>query len=113
MRDYTILHLLFDSGARASEIATLNLDYFDHQNKILAIPGKGNRYRLINLWPKTASLIKEYIFNYRIDPKPIYFTAICQSAKNGTHQARYQPALQKIFIKSVTIKTSQRIESCS
>ena len=72
MRDYTILHLLFDSGARASEIATLNLDYFDYQNKTLAILGKGNRYRLINLWPKTTSLIKEYILNYRIDPKPIY-----------------------------------------
>ncbi len=76
MRDYTILHLLFDSGARASEIATLNLDYFDHQNKTLAILGKGNRYRLINLWPKTASLIKEYILNYRIDPKPIYFNRL-------------------------------------
>jgi len=76
MRDYTILHLLFDSGARASEIATLNLDYFDHQNKTLAILGKGNRYRLINLWPKTASLIKEYILNYRPDPKPIYFNRL-------------------------------------
>lgn len=76
MRDYTILHLLFDSGARASEIATLNLDYFDYQNKTLAILGKGNRYRLINLWPKTASLIKEYILNYRIDPKPIYFNRL-------------------------------------
>ncbi len=54
MRDYTILHLLFDSGARASEITTLELDYFDHRNKTLAILGKGNRYRLINLWPKTT-----------------------------------------------------------
>lgn len=76
MRDYTILHLLFDSGARASEIATLNLDYFDYQNQTLAILGKGNRYRLINLWAKTASLIKKYILNYRIDPKPIYFNRL-------------------------------------
>ncbi len=72
MRDYTILHLLFDSGARASEIATLNLDYFDSQNETLSILGKGNRYRLINLWPKTVSLIEEYILNYRPDPKPTY-----------------------------------------
>ena len=76
MRDYTILHLLFDSGARASEIATLELDYFDHKNKTLAILGKGNRYRLINLWTKTTSLIKEYIINYRIDPKLIYFNRL-------------------------------------
>ena len=76
VRDYSILHLLFDSGARASEIATLNLDYFDHQNKTLAILGKGNRYRLINLWPKTASLIKEYILNYRPGPKPMYLNRL-------------------------------------
>ncbi len=72
MRDYAILHLLFDSGARASEIATLELEYFDHRNKTLAILGKGNRYRLINLLPKTTSLIEEYILNYRVDPGPIY-----------------------------------------
>ena len=72
MRDYAILHLLFDSGARASEIATLELDYFDHRNKTLAILGKGNRYRLINLLPKTTSLIEEYMLNYRVDPRPIY-----------------------------------------
>ena len=30
-RDYALLHLLYDSAARASEIATLNLDYFNPQ----------------------------------------------------------------------------------
>jgi integrase/recombinase XerD len=72
LRDYCLLHLLHDSGARASEIATLNLDYFDYQNKTLAILGKGNRYRLIELWPKTAELIKLYITKYRKNPKPLY-----------------------------------------
>lgn len=59
-RDYTILHLLTDSGARASEVATLNLDYFDFQRKTLGILGKGNRFRLIELWPKTAHLVNCY-----------------------------------------------------
>lgn len=71
-RDYTILHLLYDSGARASEIATLNLDHFDSQNKMLAICGKGNRYRLIELWPRTTQLIDCYITQYRITPQPLY-----------------------------------------
>ena len=57
MRDYTILHLLYDSGARATEIATLNFDYFDPRNETIAVLGKGNRYRLINLWPKTAYIV--------------------------------------------------------
>jgi len=71
-RNYTILHLLYDSGARASEIATLNLEYFDPENKTLAILGKGNRYRQMELWPRTTELIKRYITKYRITPKPLY-----------------------------------------
>lgn len=72
VRDYTLLHLLYDSGARASEIATLNLDYFNAEQKTLAILGKGNRYRLIELQPKTVELIQLYIAKYRITPKPRY-----------------------------------------
>ena len=72
MRDYTILHLLDDSGARASEIATLNLDYFHPQNQTLAILGKGNRYRQIKLNPKTVQLVSLYIAKYRTVPKPLY-----------------------------------------
>lgn len=71
-RDYTLLHLLYDSGARASEIARLNLDYFTPQEKTLAILGKGGHYRLIELWPKTARLVKLYITRYRAIPRPMY-----------------------------------------
>ncbi len=71
-RDYTLLHLLFDSGARASEITTLNLDYFNPRENTLAILGKGNRYRLIELEHKTAQLLNLYISKYRITPKPMY-----------------------------------------
>jgi site-specific recombinase XerD len=71
-RDYCLLHLLFDSGARATEIATLNLDYFDAHNQTLAILGKGNRFRQIQLWPKTCELITLYIQKYRTNPSPLY-----------------------------------------
>lgn len=71
-RDYALLHLLEDSGARASEIATLNLDYFDPQKKTLIILGKGDRYRQIELQPKTIQLIMLYIAKYRSVPKLLY-----------------------------------------
>jgi len=70
LRDYTLLHLLYDSGARASEVATLNLDYLNTEQKTLAVLGKGNRYRLIELLPKTVQLMELYIKKYRIPPKP-------------------------------------------
>jgi integrase/recombinase XerD len=72
VRDYTILHLLYDSGARASEVAGLNLDYFDYQQKSLALLGKGNRFRLVQLWPLTADLLRLYCAKYRQTPKPLY-----------------------------------------
>lgn len=71
-RDYTMLHLLEDSGARASEIATLKLDYFDSKNRSLIILGKGNRYRQLELKPRTVQLMKRYIAKYRVKPKPLF-----------------------------------------
>jgi integrase/recombinase XerD len=71
-RDYALLHLLYDSGARATEIATLNVDYFNPQQKTLAILGKGNKYRIITLEPKTSQILRRSIKKYRIKPKPRY-----------------------------------------
>jgi integrase/recombinase XerD len=72
LRDYCILQLLYDSGARATEIATLNLDYFNAHDQTLAILGKGNRFRQIELEPKTVRLLSLYIARYRLNPKPAY-----------------------------------------
>lgn len=72
VRDYTILHLLFDSGARASEIAHLELRFFDPDKGTLIIKGKGGHYRLIELQIKTKELVDRYIKKYRPAPKPIY-----------------------------------------
>ena len=71
-RDYTLLHLLFDSGARATEITTLNLDYFNPRQKSMAILGKGDRFRLIELENKTVQLLELYINRYRNNPKLLY-----------------------------------------
>lgn len=83
-RDYTILHLLYDSGARADEIATLRLDYFDYQNRTLAILGKGNRYRQIELLPKTTALIDQYIKKYRRKPNAFSKEYLFVNQRGGT-----------------------------
>ena len=69
-RDYALLHLLYDSGARASEIADLNIDSFNPKQKTMAILGKGNRFRLVGLESRTVQLLQVYINSYRIAPKP-------------------------------------------
>jgi site-specific recombinase XerD len=72
LRDYAILHLLYDSGARATEITSLNLDYFNPQKRTLAILGKGDRFRLIQIEKKTSQLLTFYIKKHRKTPKPLY-----------------------------------------
>lgn len=91
-RDYCILHLLYDSGARASEVATLNLDYFDANAKTLAILGKGNRYRMVELWPKTVDLLVRYINEYRGRAKPFYSQRLFvnQRGEEFTRQGIYR-----------------------
>jgi integrase/recombinase XerD len=82
-RDYALLHLLFDSGARASEVATLNLDYFNSEQKTLAILGKGNRFRLIELEPKTTQLLQLYISRFRPPPKPPFQQRLFVNQRGG------------------------------
>jgi integrase/recombinase XerD len=82
-RDYALLHLLYDSGARASEITNLNLDYLNPQQNTLAILGKGERFRLIELKPKTVQLMNRYINKYRIKPLPLYKDRIFINQRGG------------------------------
>ena len=91
-RDYTILQLLFESGARASEIAKLNLDYFNPQQRTLAILGKGKRFRQIELLPTTIKMIKTYIARYRKTPKAAYRKRlfISQHGKGLTRHGIYR-----------------------
>jgi len=71
-RDYTILHLLYDSGLRASETAGMTIDNFNAQESSLTIVGKGNRLRQIPVSPKISELMNEYIERYRPVPIPAY-----------------------------------------
>ncbi len=105
MRDYTILHLLYDSGARASEIATLDLDYFDPVNETIAVLGKGNRYRLISLWPVTSALITNYILNYRIDSIPVYgHRLFINQRKRGLTRHGINKICRKYLAKALPLK---------
>ena len=88
LRDYTILNLLYDSGARASEMASLTVDFFDPENNTLAILGKGNQYRQIELLPKTVQLIKAYLKRYRKKPNPLYQRYLFVNQR-GTSFTRY------------------------
>jgi site-specific recombinase XerD len=64
-KDYALLLFLYNSGARASEAASLtigNLLYNNrHANPQAIIYGKGNKRRICPLWGKTMDVIKPFI----------------------------------------------------
>jgi len=111
MRNYTILHLLYDSGARASEIASLQLDYFDPENRALSILGKGNRYRIVHLCPKTTSLVTNYILNYRTSPIPLFGNLLfINQRKRGLTRHGINKLCKKYLSKALS---SKRIKDLS
>jgi integrase/recombinase XerD len=109
-RDYALLHLLFDSGARASEITTLNLDYFNLRQKTLAILGKGDRFRLIDLENKTVELLQVYINKYRRTPKPLFQNRlfISQRGEELTRHGIYR-LCKKVLSKTMSPKRLKNI----
>ncbi len=109
-RNYTILHLLSDSGARASEVATLQLDDYNPYQQTLGILGKGNKFRLIELEQKTTELINLYIHHYRIRPKPIYTNRLfINKHRNGLTRHGIHRICSKYLSKVLTPKRLKSI----
>jgi integrase/recombinase XerD len=67
-RDYALLALLFNTGARAQEIVDLAADDLQlespHQVKLY---GKGRKTRICPLWPQTAQVLKEFVVEIGLD----------------------------------------------
>ncbi len=68
-RDYVLLTLMFNTGARVQELVSLKASDFR-----LATPpsvtffGKGRKERICPLWPETAHLIKQYFHECDLQP---------------------------------------------
>jgi site-specific recombinase XerC len=60
-RDEAIIRLLWDTGARLSEVAGLNLDDLDLTVDVIRVLGKGGKMRAIPFSPKTGKAIGRYL----------------------------------------------------
>ena len=68
-RDLTLLKLLYNTGARASEIASVKISDIDFNALRVTITGKGRRQRLCSLWETTGALLRIYIASERRMPQ--------------------------------------------
>lgn len=62
-RDFAFLSLIYESAARASEIASLHIGdiYFDRNGAIVYLKGKGNKCRDVALILEPANILKNYL----------------------------------------------------
>jgi site-specific recombinase XerD len=60
-RDTAIIRVLFDTGARQSEVANLALDDVDLDLRMIQVLGKGRRARTIPFGPKTGLALLRYL----------------------------------------------------
>ena len=69
-RDYAVLLLMYNTGARASEAAGLSLSDLSLDGSPSAhFVGKGGRHRLCPLWPGTVGILREAL-GERLDGPP-------------------------------------------
>ncbi|HEX5406283.1 MAG TPA: tyrosine-type recombinase/integrase [Pseudonocardiaceae bacterium] len=61
LRDTAIIRVLFDTGARLSEIANLTIDDIDFDLRLIHVFGKGRRSRTIPFSPKTGLALLRYL----------------------------------------------------
>jgi integrase/recombinase XerD len=74
LRDYAVLLFLYNSGARATEVASLtvgDLDLPDTHPASVRLLGKGSKVRRCPLWASTATVLKRLIAD-RPGPTPVF-----------------------------------------
>lgn len=87
-RDHALLLFLYNSGARATEAASLRVsDLFLRTNQIgsVQLTGKGNKTRRCPLWPTTSNELLALIGN-RSPDEPVFLNRLGQPiTRHGVH----------------------------
>ena len=70
----TLLWLLYESGARISEVLSLKLIDIDFENRQFQVTGKGNKKRYCFFGERTQEVLKQYTNGFREHPHESLFT---------------------------------------
>jgi integrase/recombinase XerD len=61
LRDYLLIHILYDTGLRISELLNLRLQDIDFENRTFHVVGKGKKERLVPFGRMSFEILKEYL----------------------------------------------------
>jgi len=67
LRDRTLLVFLYNTGARAQEVADLRQGHLELAQRRVRLHGKGDKWRLCPLWEDTVQLLGQLLEQHRAD----------------------------------------------
>jgi len=103
VRDRALLLLLYNTGARVSEIVALNLNHLRLSGSTkVDLQGKGNKHRTCPLWPETVVALNDYL-RQRCPTQPASQTLFLNA--NGVPVTRF--GIRHIIGKYATIAARQ------
>lgn len=68
-RDHLLFLLLFNTGARVSEILSLRVMDVNLDGRRIELLGKGRKHRPVPLWPQTQRLLRRWLKDNRLSPE--------------------------------------------
>lgn len=114
-RDYVLLLFLYNSGARASEAASLQIKDLDTRSRLVRITGKGNKQRVCPLWPETVGHVRRLIAE-RSKDEPVFQNRLKQPLtrfgihtlveRHAARAAEHEPSLRAKRVSPHTIRHS-------
>lgn len=95
LRDLCIILLLYESGARVSELTNIKaMEFRNTAPHTLVLHGKGNKTRIVPVDPSVAGLVNQYIELYRVTDNDYLFF---NSRRNKLTREGINHILQKYF----------------
>jgi integrase/recombinase XerD len=84
-REHALLLFLYNSGARASEVAELTIADLNGHSRSVQILGKGKKLRTCPLWPVTLTTLRPLIAGRGLTER-IFLNRLCQPiTRSGIH----------------------------
>lgn len=72
LRDKALLHTLFSTGLRVSELAGLNRNTVNLERREFSVVGKGSKERIVFLSDESVEWLERYLANRRDNFKPLF-----------------------------------------
>ncbi len=101
LRDAAIIELLFSSGLRVSELASLNRDHINTKRREFMVRGKGQKDRAIFISQRAADKIEEYLAS-RTDSLPallLNYSRNSQTDTSGNYRRLSTRSIQRMISK--------------